>query len=81
MVFGIFDDMCSVSEQLMEYSHLLDMADETEDPYMRMVYACKHFSSLPSCSLCVHVWLNRVTFNSIMGYICVLRFPTYVETV
>lgn len=30
----------------MEYSHLLDLADKTEDPYMRMVYACKNsFSS------------------------------------
>lgn len=28
--------------QLMEYSYLLDMADKTEDPYMRMVYACKN---------------------------------------
>ena len=28
--------------QLMEYSHLLDLADECEDPYMRLVYACKY---------------------------------------
>lgn len=27
--------------QLMEYSYLLDQADKCEDPYMRMVYACK----------------------------------------
>ncbi|KAL1355154.1 transketolase, chloroplastic-like [Arachis duranensis] len=25
--------------KLMEYSHLLDKADECEDPYMRLVYA------------------------------------------
>lgn len=25
--------------QLMEYSYLLDMADECEDPYVKMVYA------------------------------------------
>jgi hypothetical protein len=25
----------------MEYCELLDKADECEDPYMRMVYACK----------------------------------------
>jgi len=28
--------------QLMEYSHLLNLADECEDPYMRLVYACKY---------------------------------------
>lgn len=27
--------------QLMEYSYLLDMADDCEDPYMRLVYTCK----------------------------------------
>ena len=32
----------------MEYSHLLDLADDCEDPYMRLVYACK-------CSICVCV--------------------------
>lgn len=26
----------------MEYSYLLDQADECEDPYMRLVYACKY---------------------------------------
>ena len=25
----------------MEYSHLLDMADQCEDPHMKLVYACK----------------------------------------
>lgn len=29
--------------QLMEYSYLLDQADKCDDPYMRMVYACKYF--------------------------------------
>jgi hypothetical protein len=27
--------------QLMEYCELLDKADECDDPYMRMVYACE----------------------------------------
>jgi len=27
----------------MEYSYLLDMADKTEDPYMRLVYACTDY--------------------------------------
>lgn len=31
-----------IISQLMEYSYLLDMADKTDDPYMRLVYACKH---------------------------------------
>lgn len=26
----------------MEYCHLLDLADECEDPYMRLVYACEY---------------------------------------
>jgi hypothetical protein len=30
----------------MEYSHLLDQADESEDPYMQLVYACELFFSL-----------------------------------
>lgn len=32
--------------QLMEYCELLDKADECEDPYMRMAYACK-FCTFP----------------------------------
>jgi len=28
----------------MEYSYLLDQADESEDPYMRLVYASELFS-------------------------------------
>ena len=27
----------------MEYSYLLDRADECEDPCMRLVYACEYF--------------------------------------
>jgi len=47
-----------LSLQLMEYSYLLDMADKTEDPYMRMVYACKHIPTLLvlPCSFFM-VWL------------------------
>ena len=33
-------------EQLMEYSYLLDRADECEDPYMRLVYASEYKSCL-----------------------------------
>ena len=32
--------------QLMEYSYLLDQADECEDPYMVLVYACKYSLAL-----------------------------------
>lgn len=36
----------------MEYSYLLDMADKTEDPYMRLVYACRdYFHSVSVISL------------------------------
>jgi hypothetical protein len=34
--------------QIMEYCELLDKADECEDPYMRMVYACEF--ALPSAA-------------------------------
>lgn len=27
--------------QILEYTHLLDLADECEDPYMRVAYVCK----------------------------------------
>lgn len=30
----------------MEYSYLLDQADECEDPYMRLVYACEYNTAL-----------------------------------
>ena len=30
----------------MEYSYLLDRADESEDPYMQLVYACELFTPL-----------------------------------
>mgnify|MGYP000647986826 CR=1 FL=1 len=30
-----------VKWQLMEYAHLLDLADECEDPYLKLAYACK----------------------------------------
>jgi len=32
----------------MEYCELLDKADECEDPYMRMAYACEFFPLFPS---------------------------------
>uniref|UniRef100_M4CZG6 Oxysterol-binding protein n=1 Tax=Brassica campestris TaxID=3711 RepID=M4CZG6_BRACM len=37
----IFEPMTTLQKmaELMEYSHLLDMADKTQDPCMRMVYA------------------------------------------
>ena len=36
----------------MEYSYLLDMADETEDPYLRLVYACKDYFHVLSLVVC-----------------------------
>uniref|UniRef100_M4EZ21 Oxysterol-binding protein n=1 Tax=Brassica campestris TaxID=3711 RepID=M4EZ21_BRACM len=51
-----------VTSMLMEYSHLLDMADETEDPYMRMVYAS-------SWAISVYFAFQRTwkPFNPILG--------------
>lgn len=41
--------------QLMEYSHLLDLADECEDPYMRLVYACKYSPTLNFHLMCASI--------------------------
>jgi hypothetical protein len=43
----------------MEYSHLLDLADECEDPYMRLVYSGMISLSLSlshSLTLSMHLW-------------------------
>lgn len=40
----------------MEYSYLLDQADECEDPYLRLVYACK--STFSTCFDFQILWLN-----------------------
>ncbi|CAB4314943.1 unnamed protein product [Prunus armeniaca] len=44
----IFEPMTMLQKmaELMEYSHLLDLADECEDPYMRLVYASSFFISV-----------------------------------
>ncbi|KAL8036641.1 hypothetical protein ABFS82_12G168100 [Erythranthe guttata] len=44
----IFEPMTMLQKmaELMEYSHLLDLADECEDPHMRLVYAAAWFISL-----------------------------------
>ncbi|KAG4921894.1 hypothetical protein JHK82_050852 [Glycine max] len=44
----IFEPMTILQKmaELMEYSYLLDMADKTEDPYMRLVYASSFFISI-----------------------------------
>ncbi|RRT55226.1 hypothetical protein B296_00030559, partial [Ensete ventricosum] len=48
--------------QLMEYSYLLDMADDSEDPYMRLVYAS-------SWAISVYYAYQRTwkPFNPILG--------------
>ena len=62
----------NISLQLMEYSYLLDQADECEDPYLRLVYACKYIYilyimfSLPTLLrllfLCSASWAISVYF-------------------
>ncbi|XP_061354238.1 oxysterol-binding protein-related protein 3A-like [Gastrolobium bilobum] len=44
----IFEPMTMLQRmaEIMEYTYLLDMADETEDPYMRLVYASSFFISV-----------------------------------
>ena len=65
----------------MEYSYLLDLADECEDPYMRLVYSSKDYSNL-SLSLSLSLIDGLIVANcSIMGYICLLCIPTYLETI
>lgn len=75
----------------MEYSYLLDLADECEDPHMRLVYAGKHsFASLSlSLSLtvvCVCVGLHcdlglMLAGCSIIFYICLLCTPKNLEAI
>ncbi|KAG2295025.1 hypothetical protein Bca52824_041694, partial [Brassica carinata] len=60
----IFEPMTMLQKmaELMEYSHLLDMADKTDDPYMRMVYAS-------SWAISVYYAFQRTwkPFNPILG--------------
>ncbi|OVA16525.1 Oxysterol-binding protein [Macleaya cordata] len=60
----IFEPMSTLQKmaEIMEYSHLLDLADECEDPYMRMVYAS-------TWAISVYYALQRTwkPFNPILG--------------
>ncbi|CAH8259656.1 unnamed protein product [Arabidopsis lyrata] len=60
----IFEPMTMLQKmaELMEYSHLVDMADKTEDPYMSMVYAS-------SWAISVYYAYQRTwkPFNPILG--------------
>ncbi|THF93917.1 hypothetical protein TEA_017607 [Camellia sinensis var. sinensis] len=48
--------------ELMEYSYLMDLADECEDPYMRSVYASSFFMTIYYA--CRRTWKP---FNPILG--------------
>uniref|UniRef100_A0A5B7BVU2 Putative oxysterol-binding protein-related protein 3C-like n=1 Tax=Davidia involucrata TaxID=16924 RepID=A0A5B7BVU2_DAVIN len=60
----IFEPMTMLQKmaELMEYSYLLDLADECEDPYMRMVYASTWF-------ITIYYAIQRTwkPFNPILG--------------
>ncbi|XP_023523023.1 oxysterol-binding protein-related protein 3C-like [Cucurbita pepo subsp. pepo] len=60
----IFEPMTMIQKmaELMEYSHLLNLADESEDPYMRLVYAS-------SWAISVYYAYQRTwkPFNPILG--------------
>lgn len=64
--------------QIMEYSYLLDMADQCEDPSMKLAYACKpscldrHF-----CGLNMHMWDRFSTRPPHEFVSCIYR---YVES-
>lgn len=60
----IFEPMTMLQRmaELMEYSHLLDLADECNDPHMRLVYAASWFISLYYA--CQRAWKP---FNPILG--------------
>lgn len=71
--------------QLMEYSHLLDLADECEDPYMRLVYAGMNSSLSPlptqkkqKKAFC-GIWPNVVADRSIIFHLRLLCLPTHME--
>ncbi|KAL7195304.1 hypothetical protein ACSBR1_035513 [Camellia fascicularis] len=51
-----------VTSMLMEYSYLMDLADECEDPYMRSVYASSFFITIYYA--CRRTWKP---FNPILG--------------
>ncbi|KAA8518912.1 hypothetical protein F0562_016314 [Nyssa sinensis] len=60
----IFEPMTMLQKmaELMEYSYLLDLADECEDPYMRLVYASSWFITIYYA--CQRTWKP---FNPILG--------------
>lgn len=60
----IFEPMSMLQRmaELMEYTYLLDLADECEDPYMRLVYASSFFISVYSAYQ--RTWKP---FNPILG--------------
>ncbi|CAB4284527.1 unnamed protein product [Prunus armeniaca] len=64
----IFEPMTMLQKmaELMEYSHLLDLADECEDPYMRLVYA---FAGCSLIFISVYFAFQRTwkPFNPILG--------------
>lgn len=46
----------------MEYSHLLKLADECEDPYMRLVYAGKNLVQLQTHTHTL-AYISHMLFN------------------
>lgn len=69
--------------QLMEYSYLLDRADECDDPYMQLVYASEYSFTLNfhlvSAKYCLMMDRVYASDCSIMGYICLLCLSTNLE--
>lgn len=59
----------------MEYSYLLDLADECEDPYMRLMYASK--CSFMSLSVCVCVCACVSVSVCVIWGLCLLVAATW----
>jgi len=63
----------------MEYSYLLDLVDECEDPHMRLVYAGKHsFASLSLTVVCLCVWVGLHCDLGLMLAVCNIILYIYI---
>lgn len=72
---------CAYWMQLMEYCELLDKADQCEDPYMRMAYACEFSSSLIwITTLAIGIsWLADLLINFQLHGLCRPTMPIIVH--
>jgi len=66
----------------MEYSYLLDLADECEDPYMRLMYASKYsFMCVLLLSVCVCACVSVSVCVCVIWDLCLLVAATWFISV